>query len=89
MSSPALAPATCCRHCGCTDDRACHLTYRATEARPQRVEACWWIMPGLCSNPACLDAEVLNMSAGLDELRELANLMSEVFFAYFKKKGRA
>jgi hypothetical protein len=33
-----------CVFCGCTDDNAC-----MTETGP-----CYWVGPGLCSNPECL-----------------------------------
>ena len=86
LNALVLAPATSCRHCGCTDDRACRLVYRTAEARLHPDESCWWIGPGLCSNPACLDAEVLQVSERLDELRELANQMRKTFSPSLPKK---
>ncbi len=80
-----------CRHCGCTDHRGCRLDYRGqgkTLPRP-RWAACWWIEPGLCSNPACLDAEVLAQDARLGELREVANAVRVTFVAHFAPERKS
>ena len=49
--SRRMKPMTC-RHCGCTDRQGCqiHLGYGS-------YITCYWVEPGLCSNPRCTTKE--------------------------------
>jgi hypothetical protein len=54
-----IAPGRC-RHCGCTDDRACRL---------HDGDACCWIdsTRTVCSNPECIKAETARMQRAQQE----------------------
>ena len=53
-----------CRFCQCTEDSPCWIAIRKDEAGNYllafddrvtvRVQCCSWFIPGVCSNPACV-----------------------------------
>lgn len=54
-----------CRFCGCTEDAPCSIAIRKDRAGnyllafDQKMTAliapCWWYIPGVCSNPGCVE----------------------------------
>jgi len=53
-----------CRFCGCTEDSPCSIRFRKDQAGnyllafdetvTARVQFCSWYIPGVCSNPTCV-----------------------------------
>jgi hypothetical protein len=60
-----------CRFCGCTNDDPCLVELPPVEGTFSNVMPCAWLIPGVCSAPACVEKAYL-------EAREVAVEVSDM-----------
>lgn len=44
-----------CKFCGCTEDKPCVFRALDPEAPAFELWPCAWLLPDVCTNPACVD----------------------------------